>query len=99
MANSEQSSIPGGKIEKRLVFDEKKGKWRMESTGKHHRRGHPISPDNARRRDEGLQRYWQKRREAGKLPMPIYVADKISEGLQRYWQERRKQQQPPEQRS
>ncbi len=101
MANPEQGPAPRGNSEKRLVFDEKRGKWRMVSFKENgeinlggHPPGQPVSPEHVRKRDEGLKQYWQKYREGTiyHQPKSQQHKDKIREGVKRYWQERRKQQ-------
>ncbi len=70
MANLERGSTPQRKIERRLVFDEKKGKWRMITIGGNrggHQRGQPISPEHVRKMHDGLKRFRQQRREQ-KMP-------------------------------
>ena len=87
MPNQEQGSIPRGKSERRLVFDEKKGKWRMESLKENgevnrggHPRGQPISPCHAQRMHDGLKQYWRKLRDNTLLYQQH--TDKMSEAQQ-----------------
>ncbi len=92
MANPEQGSAPQEIVEKRLVFDEERGKWRMKSTGGNrggHPRGQPISPAHAQKRDEGLKQYWQELLKGGNSLLYQQHTDKISEGVKSWWQRRK----------